>query len=365
MKGKLAIGFAIGILCLAAGVSRLVRASSANQESAASNACDRECLNGFVDQYLDAVVAHDPSRLPVTKFVKFTENGQHLELGDGFWRSATGRGTYKFYIDDPEAGEVGFEGTMREAGPNNASDPVILALRLKIDNRKISEVETIVARGQMAVGGAKNLEKLGSPRAAFLTDIPPAERTSRLDLIKTANKYFSGMQQDDGKGDYSFFGDDCNRLENGMQTTNNLTPMPGLTASGTPRPAPSAKYDPAQKPTMYSSGWSCRDQFQSGLLHFVTRIRDRRFPIVDQERGVVFSFIFFDHSAGDTRNFETPDGRAITAGPTTPFTWEIAEIFKVRNAQLHEIEAVLTQAPYGMGSGWSGWEESRSDQPQW
>ncbi|MGA3295707.1 MAG: hypothetical protein ABSE45_17205 [Candidatus Acidiferrales bacterium] len=366
MNGKLAVALAVGTLFLSAvmGNSGIARASSGNQSSA-STACDRACLNGFVDQYLDAVVAHDPSRLPVTKFVKFTENGQKLALGDGFWRSATGRGTYKFYVDDPEAGEVGFEGTMREAGANNASDPVILALRLKIENRNISEVETIVARGQMAVGGARNLEKLGSPRQGFLTDIPSAERVSRLDLIKTANKYFSGMQQDDGKGDYSFFADDCDRLENGMKTTNNLTPMPGLTASGAPRPAPSAKYDPAEKPTMYSSGWSCRDQFQSGLLHFVTRIRDRRYPIVDEERGVVFSFIFFDHSAGDTRNFQTPDGRSITAGPTTPFTWEIAEIFKVRKGQLHEIEAVLNQAPYGMGSGWSGWEESGSDQPQW
>jgi len=194
--------------------------------------------------------------------------------------------------------------------------------------------------------------------------VPAAERASRVELIKTANKYFSGMQQNDGKDDYSFFADDCNRLENGMQTTNNMTPMPGLTASGAPRPAPSAKYDPATNPTMYSAGWSCKDQFRSGLLHFVTRIRDRRYPIVDEERGVVRAFGFFDHSAGDTRNFKTPTGRDVTAGPTTPFTWELAEIFKVRGGQLHEIEAVLLQAPYGQGSGWSTWERAMSDQPQ-
>jgi len=306
------------------------------------------------------MVAHDPSRVPMTKTVKFTENGQKLEVGDGLWRTATGKGTYKFYVDDPQAGQVGFEGTMQEAG-----QLVILALRLKIESQRVSEIETIVGRGQMAQGGAANLEKLGSPRHGFLEDLPPAERVSRLELIKTANKYFSGMQLDDGKADYSFFADDCNRLENGMQTTNNPNPMPGLTASGAPRPAPSPKYDPALKPIMYSSAWSCADQFRSGLLHFVTLIHDRRFPVVDEQRGVVFSFIFFDHSAGDTRNFQTPDGRALSAGPTTPFTWEIAEIFKVRHGQLHEIEAVLNQGLYGMGSGWSSWEESRSDQPQW
>jgi len=55
----------------------------------------------------------------------------------------------------------------------------------------------------------------------------------------------------------------------------------------------------------------------------------------------------------------------VTAGPTTPFTWEIAEVFKVRGGQLHEIEAALTQGIYGMCSGWSSWEDCRSDQPQW
>jgi hypothetical protein len=249
---------------------------------------------------------------------------------------------------------------MREAG-----HPVILALRLKIYNKQISEIETIVARGQMAEGGAANLEKMGTPRKGFLEDIPPSERVSRLQLILTANKYFSGMQKDDGKGDYSFFGNDCNRLENGMQTTNNMNPMPGLDSNGRPRPAPSAKYDPSTNPTMYSAGWSCKDQFRSGLLHFVSRIRDRRFLIVDRQKGIVFSFGFFDHEGGDTRNFETPTGQHVTAGPVVPFTWEIAEIFKVRGGQLHEIEAVLTQCQYGMGSGWSSWEQSMSDQPQW
>jgi hypothetical protein len=336
----------------------IVNRASANQSSWATP-CDRACLNGFVDQYLDAVVARDPSRLSTTKLVKFTEDGQQLSLGDGFWRTATGKGTYKFYIDDPDAGQVGFLGTMREVG-----QPVILALRLKIENQKISEIETILGRGQLAQGGAANLEKMGSPRPAFSEGIPEAERV-RLDLIKTADKYFSAMEQNDGKGDYTFFADDCNRLENGMQTTNNMTSMPGLSSSGAPRPAPSRKYDPAAHQTMYSAGWSCKDQFRSGLLHFVTWIHDRRYPVVDREHGVVFALGFFDHSAGDTRTFQTPTGETVTAGPTTPFTWEIAEIFKVRGGQLHEIEAVLAQGIYGMCSGWSSWEDCRSDQPQW
>jgi hypothetical protein len=112
---------------------------------------------------------------------------------------------------------------------------------------------------------------------------------------------------------------------------------------------------------MYSAEWSCLEQFKSGLLHFVTRIRDRRYVAVDRERGLVFAFAFFDHSAGDTRNFTTPSGRAVSAGPVQPWTWEIAELFKIENGKLGQIEAVLDRSPYGMTSGWSSWEDGMSD----
>ena len=52
--------------------------------------------------------------------------------------------------------------------------------------------------------------------------------------------------------------------------------------------------------------WTCREQFESGMLHFVSRIRDRRYVAVDEERGVVASFVFFDHDAGKSRTFTTP-----------------------------------------------------------
>jgi hypothetical protein len=170
---------------------------------------------------------------------------------------------------------------------------------------------------------------------------------SRADLIATANKYFSGMQQNDGKGEYPF-ADDCNRIENGSLTTNQPP------RNGEPRP------DPAPA-TNYSGQWSCLEQFKSGLLHFVTRIRDRRYVAVDRERGLGFAFAFFDHSAGDTRNHTTPRGRAVSAGPVQPWTWEIAELFKIENGKLGQIEAVLDRSPYGMTSGWSSWEDGMSD----
>jgi hypothetical protein len=318
---------------------------SAQNGNGKGGACDRPCLEGFVDRYLDAVTAHDPKLAPLAKNVKFTENGQKLVIPDGLWNSMVGKGTYRLFVDDPTAGSVAFIGTIKEEG-RTSSEPMagVIALRLKVEKQQISEVETLVVRNPQT---AERLDKIGTPNHLFLEALPEAQRMSRADLVKTANMYFSGMQQNDGKGVYPFT-DDCNRIENGMQTTN------------APLKEGQTKPDPATA-TNYSATWSCKEQFQSGLLHFVTRIRDRRYVAVDQERGLVFSFIFFDHMAGKTRHFETPNGRAVVAGPTSPWTWELAELFKVENGKLHQIEAIMDRAPYGMTSGWSTWEDGMTD----
>lgn len=318
------------------------------QPTATPEPCDRTCLEGFVDQYLDAVTADDPSLVPFTEDARFTEDGVKLELGEGLWASMAGKGTYKFYVPDVETQQVAFMGTVREESSDSEEGvPSAIALRLKIENRKISEVEQIMVRDERA---AKNIEKMGSPHPVYLEAIPPEERALREDLIKTANMYFSGLQLNDGKGEYPFT-DDCDRYENGTRATN--VPV----KEGEKRP------DPLTSST-YSSTWSCKEQFESGLIHFVTRIRDRRFVAVDRERGIVFSFVFFDHAAGKTRTFETPDGRTVTAGPTQPWTWEIAELFKIENGLIRRIEAILQRCPYGMDSGWSTWEDGRSDKIQ-
>ena len=312
---------------------------------AQGNACDRVCLETTVDRFLDAFVKHDPGLAPLTRNAAFTENGQRLAIGDGSWRTMVGKGTYRLFVSDVPAGQVAFIGTLREENAQNTDGAaVLIALRLKVKRRQISEVELFVVRNENA---AKNCEKLGMPNHLFLEPVPAAERMSRADLVKTADMYFTGMQQNDGKGIYPFT-DDCDRFENGNQTTN------------APAPAGQTRPDP-KTANNYSGQWGCREQFESGLLHFVSRIRDRRYVAVDQERGLVFSFIFFDHMGGDTRHFTAPTGRAVTAGPTTPWTWELAEMFKLEQGKIHRIEAILDRAPYGMGSGWSTPDEAMSD----
>jgi hypothetical protein len=328
---------------LSAALGTVVLGACADVALAAD--CNRACLEGFVDRYLDAVVADNPGAVPLAPGVRFTEDGQELLIGDGLWNTMRAKGHYRLFVTDVPAGQVAFFGSIEEdhRDPNQGT-PALIALRLKVRNREITQIEQIVIRDENA---GKRVEALGSPNPVYLQAIPANERMSRADLISTANKYFSGMQQNDGKGDYPFAAD-CNRLENGNQATNAPTP------AGEKRPDPKTA-------TGYSGQWSCLEQFQSGLLHFVNRIRDRRYVAVDEERGIVFAFAFFDHSGGATRTFTVPDGRTITAGPVQPWTWEIAELFKVEKGKIKKIEALLHRSPYGMLSGWSTFTQGMSD----
>ena len=311
-------------------VSAFVLSSAAH----ASTSCDAKCLDGFVDKYLAALTAHDPSKLPVAENVRFTENGQELPLGEALWVTNTGLGTYKNYFTDPEAGQAVAYVTIHE-GDNFD----VLAVRLKVVDKKITEVESIVVRpsGMGAGAGvmsspAASLEKIGKPNPLWSQVIPKSERMSREDLIKTANKYFTGLQKNDGKGDYPFT-DDCNRLENGTQTTNMKLPPGGATS-----------------PMQAIGAMGCKAQFASGMYNMVARIRDRRFLVVDPVHGAVSAFAFFDHDG-------RPPPPVTWQGKTTQskgllWTWEISETFKVEKGQLRFVEAVLTQAPYGMKANW-------------
>ena len=329
---------------LAAIAGLLLMAASGGAVASDAGSCDRACLEGFVDRYLDAVAANQPANVPLSPNVRFTEDGQQLLIGDGLWNTMRAKGKYRLFVTDVPAGQVGFFGSIEEDHRDPAQGtPALIALRLRVKNMQITEIEQIVIRDEKAARRVNDL----TPHPVFLQTIPPAERMSRADLIATANKYFTGMQKNDGKGDYPFT-DDCNRLENGMQTTNVPTPK------GEKRPDPKTALT-------YSIQWSCLEQFQSGLLHFVNRIRDRRFAAVDQERGIVFAFAFFDHSGGASRTFTVPDGRTVTAGPVQPWTWQIAEIFKIEKGRIRQIEALLQRSPYGMNSGWSTWLQGMSD----
>jgi hypothetical protein len=292
----------------------------------AADVCDRACLSGFVDQYLAALVAHDPGRLPWARGVRFTENGQQLSLGDGLWGTATAPGKYRLYVADPEDGQAGFFGTVFESGT-----PVLLALRLRIEDQTISEVETIVARqqfGSSLPSAGQAVEDRGQPRAQFLRTVPAAQRQSREELVRVANSYFTGLAANTGRNTAPF-ASTCERWENGTQTTN----RPHTAAQGGPD----------------ILAMSCEAQQKSGFFSFVTSIRDRRFPVVDRERGLVLAFGFFEHQ-GRIKDIKLTSGETMPSPVRSPTTLEIAELFQIDRGLIDQIEAVLNIVPYGMRS---------------
>lgn len=299
-----------------------------------AESCSRACLEGYVDRYMDAMLAHQVSADLFAQDAKFTENGIQLPLGtEGLWFRMSGKGSYKFYVPDLDTQQVAFFGTAREKERNEVL-PVAIVLRLKVVDKHITEIEQLVIRpeGGLTSNGAQSprpvstaerVEQMGAPNPIFGELIPPSARPSREELIRTANYYFSGLQRNDGNGYYPFT-DDCDRYENGNHATN--VPMRNPNTGAT-------------------EVMGCKKQFEVALKNVVSRVRDRRFVAVDRERGIVFAFAFFDHEQIN-------------------WTWQLGELFKIENGKIRRIEAMFHRAPYGISSGWSTYEQSRSDQPQ-
>ena len=139
----------------------------------AQASCDRGCLSGLLDGYLDALIAHQPSRLPLAPAARFTENGQRLELGDGLWHTVTGKGRYRLDISDVEAGQAVLMGTIREADM-----PAILVVRLGTVDRKIREIETLVIRNQGAARASTGSERRAAPGGRQCPNRSAAHATS-------------------------------------------------------------------------------------------------------------------------------------------------------------------------------------------
>jgi hypothetical protein len=314
MHAKLRIGFTAVWLALAL-----------DSAQAQSGRCERTCLEGMISTYLTALAAHDPGRLPVAPGVKYAENDQVLPLGTGEWQVAGQPGKYRHIFSDPQTGQVAAITTITEHGV-----PAIYVVRLKVESGKISEVETQITRDAL---GAARYEKMGRPEHVWLEAVPPEQRVLRAVLIAQANKYYSGMERNDPKGDYSFFDKDCNRLEDAVQTTNLKV-----------RQAYGHSHD-----TDFSS-LGCEAQFQTGFLGFVTKIRERRY-LVDEERQAVLAFTTFDHN-GTVRTLPSVNGKSspIPAYFDVPRTLHASEAFRLRGDKLFRVEMTLTEVPYGMRS---------------
>ena len=329
MRYSIRAGLAALAVCVAApGAAQVAGVPQAE------HACQRECLEGFVDKYLAAMAKGGFDETLFARDVRFTENGIELPLGnEGLWATTTAPGNYKLIVPDVETQQIGALVTVMEqasssaTGPAREPEPVGVSLRLRIVDGKIAEVEQIAARPERPLGpgaaapsspfpatGAA-VEAMGSPWSGYSEAVPENERMTRAELVEVANAYFEAVERNTGK-DYYPFTDDCLRYENGVITA-------GPEGSG--------------------ARAGCRQQLETSLIGAVTGIRDRRFVAVDRERGIVFSFAFFDH-------------RPIN------WSWQLGELFKIENDQISRIEAIFIRGPYGICSGWSTYEQCRSEE---
>lgn len=296
--------------------------------------CNRACLEKVLDDYLAAVVAHNPKRVPLSDDVKYTENDQVMPVGDGFWKTAEGRGKYTHIFADPEFGQVSYMGTMMEAGA-----PLLLSLRLRIELGRITEIESIYFKpGGAGPNNIADMDKPYKPEDFWFKSIPAAQRMSRQELIAVADGYFTGLQKNDGKGingtgTYPFT-NDCHRVENGSPTTN--VPATGPPADG-----------------VGAASMDCLAQFKLGYYFVVQNIHDRRYPVVDQERGIVWAHVVFDQ--GTVNSGTLSDGRAFAfRGFNRPSSILVTEAFLIENGKIRRVEMVGPGVQYHLNSPWGG-----------
>jgi hypothetical protein len=284
--------------------------------------CDHSCLVGFLHSYMDALVHKDPARARFAGNVRFTENDVEMPLGhEGLWGSISGAAPTGLEVADTTTGNAAWFGTVEEHG-----EPAYYAMRLKVRDGQIAEVETVVQRkGTLPAPFGDPSKLVHDP--AFAAVLSPEQRRARERLIAVANGYFSTVELNDGQV-LTSFDDDCQRTENGISTT-----------SG------------AQGAAAIAQG--CEAQFKLGLYRINKRVRERRYELVDEARGVVVATGFFDH-ANTFDTYKTTDGKEHKTALKWPNSITLMEAFKIRDGKIYRVEAVFTYVPYFMHSPWAG-----------
>ena len=329
-----------GLAAIAAGWLALGTANAQPGPAAGSGPpapihCPRACMEGLLDQYLAALVRHDPSGLPLSKGVRFTENTEELKLGEGLWVGASeAPTTFKLYAVDPATGQGVVYGVMKERG-----QLIQIVVRLKLVNGRITEIEHVINRN---VRGGAVLANLQTPRAALVSDVPAAERTPRDEMINAADNYFEAIEHNDGS--LAPFAPDCDRRENGAKTTNNNPPVPWPVPLGSPE---------ADRGMALVGSMGCSAQLDTGVMAFITRLWPRRIDVIDEQKGLVVTFVVFNHRGG-TGVLPIKGVPGVTSLPLGggSSTMQMTEMFKIRGGQIHEVEAIGFALPYGAKSGW-------------
>src|SRR4030042_410028 len=106
---------------LAAGL--LISGVSAGEPEwnpAAIRECDRACLVGIMEGYMNALFKQDLNAVPpLAKDIRMTENTGVMDVGEGvLWRTKTEPTGFKIYIADSVSGQVAIQARLKIGGRN-------------------------------------------------------------------------------------------------------------------------------------------------------------------------------------------------------------------------------------------------------
>ena len=281
--------------------------------------CARNCLEDLVGTYLDAVQARNPGLMTLTADARFTENTIAIEPGDGIWQTidAGSIAEAQLFLTDVSTNQAAWFGAATENGHG-----VLLTVRLRHENERVSEVETLITRRSPAMFG--NFDDFPEPDASWTRAVDSDKRSSRTTIVAAAHAYFDGIEQ--SNGDIVPLSNSTIRIENGVQT------------------APRTDGDRA--------GMSIRETFNSGMFSYITAIDPRRIVLVDEERGVVLSQVMFQHPGNvfpEAFADRLDDPSSVLVYPNSI---GIMEAFQVIDGQITQIFAHMVMLPYKSESGW-------------
>jgi hypothetical protein len=177
----------------------------------AAEGCDRACLTGLITTYVDAMIAHDTSKLPLAANPKITENSKAIKLGEGLWKTATARGEFRQdYIDLKK--QVAAAHLVIMEGQAQA----LYSVLLHVTDRKISGIEGLVQR--ITADSRFKPTELTKPVKGMNDPVPAGKKQSRESMVKIALTYPEGLRVGNFTDGGTPFAPETYRVENGVVT---------------------------------------------------------------------------------------------------------------------------------------------------